>query len=86
MFERWAPQTLTARGCPPLCAFCGFDSLTVATVASADLATARRRDLFGQILEEVRQRHGSVVVRYVAMPDHVHLLITEPERVLHPTH
>ncbi len=31
------------------------------------LATARRRDLFLQILEEVRQRYGFVVVGYVAM-------------------
>jgi len=44
------------------------------------LATARRRDLFLQILEEVRQRYGFVVVGYVAMPDHIHLLISEPER------
>jgi putative transposase len=44
------------------------------------LATARRRDLFLQILEEVRQRYGFVVVGYVAMPDHIHLLIGEPVR------
>jgi putative transposase len=44
------------------------------------LASAHRRDLFLQILEEVRQRYGFVVVGYVAMPDHIHLLISEPER------
>jgi putative transposase len=44
------------------------------------LATAHRRDLFLQILEEVRQRYGFVVVGYVVMPDHIHLLISEPER------
>jgi putative transposase len=43
------------------------------------LATAHRRDLFLQILEEVRQGYGFVVVGYVAMPDHIHLLISEPE-------
>ena len=40
----------------------------------------RRRDLFLQILEEVRQRYRFVVVGYVVMPDHIHLLISEPER------
>jgi putative transposase len=40
----------------------------------------RRRDLFSQILEETRQRYGFVVVGYVVMPDHIHLLISEPER------
>jgi putative transposase len=43
------------------------------------LATAQRRDLFLQILEEAPQRFGFVVVGYVAMPDHIHLLISEPE-------
>ncbi len=44
------------------------------------LASSRRRDLLLQILEAVRQRYGFVVVGYVAMPDHIHLLISEPER------
>jgi putative transposase len=44
------------------------------------LATPRRRDTFLQILEETRQRYGFVVVGYVVMPDHIHLLISEPER------
>src|SRR5579859_3432283 len=40
----------------------------------------RRRDLFLHILEQVRQRYLFVVVGYVVMPDHIHLLISEPER------
>jgi putative transposase len=44
------------------------------------LATPRRRDLFSQILEETRRRYGFVVVGYVVMPDHIHLLISEPMR------
>ena len=44
------------------------------------LGTARRRDLFLRILEQVRRRYGFVVVGYVAMPEHVHLLLSEPER------
>jgi putative transposase len=44
------------------------------------LATPRSRNLFSQILEETRRRYGFVVVGYVVMPDHIHLLISEPER------
>ena len=44
------------------------------------LATARRRDLFLAILEQTRQRHEFVVVGYVVMPEHFHLLINEPEK------
>jgi putative transposase len=44
------------------------------------LASPDRRDLFLQIFEEVRERYLFVVVGYVVMPDHIHLLISEPER------
>ena len=44
------------------------------------LGTSPRRDVFLRILEEVRQRYGFVVVGYVVMPEHIHLLISEPER------
>jgi putative transposase len=44
------------------------------------LSEPRRRDLFLQILEEARQRYRFVVVGYVVMPDHIHLLIGEPEQ------
>jgi putative transposase len=44
------------------------------------LGTARRRTLFLDILEQVRLRYGFVVVGYVVMPEHFHLLISEPER------
>jgi putative transposase len=37
------------------------------------------RDLFLTVLEQTRQRYRFVVVGYVVMPEHVHLLITEPE-------
>jgi putative transposase len=43
------------------------------------LDTAARRDLFLSILEEVRQRYRFVVLGYVVMPDHFHLLISEPQ-------
>ena len=43
------------------------------------LGSQRDRDLFLQILERVRKRYRFVVVGYVAIPEHIHLLITEPE-------
>jgi putative transposase len=44
------------------------------------LASPQRRDLFLAVFEEVRRRYRFVVVGYVAMPDHIHLLISEPEK------
>ena len=44
------------------------------------LGDARNRDLFVQVLEHVRRRYGFVVAGYVVMPEHVHLLISEPRR------
>lgn len=34
--------------------------------------------MFLKILEEVRQRYDFVVWGYVVMPEHFHLLVTEP--------
>jgi putative transposase len=44
-----------------------------------NLRTARSRDRFLSILEETRQRYRFVVVGYVVMPEHFHLLMNEPE-------
>jgi putative transposase len=44
------------------------------------LQTAEARDVFVQTFERVRVRYGFYVVGYVVMPEHVHLLISEPER------
>ena len=43
------------------------------------LNLTRGRDCFLSMLEQVRQRYRFVVVGYVVMPEHIHLLITEPE-------
>jgi REP-associated tyrosine transposase len=43
------------------------------------LGTPQRRDLFLRILEEARQKYRFVVHGYVVMPEHFHLLMTEPE-------
>ena len=42
------------------------------------LASGPRRDLFVKVLEQVRQRYQWVVIGYVVMPEHVHLLVSEP--------
>jgi putative transposase len=43
------------------------------------LETEKRRDLFLAVLEQVRKRYRFVVVGYVVMPEHIHLLISEPQ-------
>src|ERR1700731_1114600 len=43
-------------------------------------ASEVNRDLFVEVLEQVRRRYHFVVVGYVVMPEHVHLLLSEPER------
>jgi putative transposase len=42
------------------------------------LGTPQSRNLFLEILESVRRRYRFVVVGYVVMPEHVHLLLSEP--------
>lgn len=44
------------------------------------LARPQHRDLLLEVLEGVRRRYRFVVVGYVVMPEHVHLLLSEPER------
>lgn len=48
-------------------------------VVSHCSARAWRRDLFLQVLEQVRRRYQFVVVGYVVMPEHFHLLMSEPQ-------
>src|SRR6266436_9334128 len=43
------------------------------------LGTPESRDTLLRILEETRQKHRFDVAGYVVMPNHVHLLLTEPE-------
>ena len=44
------------------------------------LSSTLSRDLFVQVLEQVRKRYHFAVVGYVVMSEHVHLLLSEPER------
>ena len=44
------------------------------------LRTVRAREVFLRVLEQTRRRFEFVVMGYVVMPEHVHLLVSEPER------
>ena len=44
------------------------------------LGTARRRDLLLTVMEQMRKRYEFVVADYVVMPEHIHLLISEPQK------
>ena len=44
------------------------------------LTTASTRQLFESALERVRRKFGLRVYAYVVMPEHIHLLLSEPER------
>jgi REP element-mobilizing transposase RayT len=46
------------------------------------LSSGAARDLFEDALERVRRRYLFVVGGYVVMPEHVHLLVNEPQRGL----
>ena len=48
------------------------------------LAEMNMEDSFLEALEETRRRFGFRVYGYVVMPEHVHLLISEPEQGLLP--
>jgi putative transposase len=43
------------------------------------LRSPERRDFFAKLLEEARLKYHFVVHGYVVMPEHFHLLITDPE-------
>ncbi len=44
------------------------------------LGTVRARNLFVKELGRVRQEYGFLLVGYVVMPNHVHVLMSEPKR------
>jgi putative transposase len=46
------------------------------------LGEATARELFERSLEAMRLRYGFVVSGYVVMPEHVHLLVSEPKQAI----
>jgi putative transposase len=49
------------------------------------LGSPHRRDLLLTLLEQVRKRYEFVVVGYVVMPEQVHLLMSEPQKIIPST-
>jgi len=45
------------------------------------LETVRAKNRFVKILDQVRKRHEFLLLGYVVMPEHVHLLSSEPKRM-----
>src|SRR5438094_5345677 len=45
-----------------------------------NFGTPESRSTFEAALERVRQQHELCVYGYVVMPEHVHMLVSEPER------
>jgi putative transposase len=43
------------------------------------LHIAARRDLWLTVLEKMRNRYRFAVIGYVVMPEHIHLLVSEPQ-------
>jgi putative transposase len=74
-----ALQTVKRSGCPSLRGFRRLGT-TSCYQRLPLLGSPRNRDLFLGVLEQVRRRYRFVVTGYVVMPEHVHLLIGEPER------
>lgn len=66
----------------PLQRFYGVNDLHFVTFSCYHrrpyLASARAKNRLVEILDEIRTRHGFRLVGYVVMPEHIHLLITEP--------
>ncbi len=46
------------------------------------LGTGARREVVERALEQVRRQYSFFVTGYVVMPEHVHLLVSEPEQAL----
>ena len=62
--------------------FCETGALHFITWSCHDrlalLDSADRRDLLLKVLEQMRNRYRFVVAGYVVMPEHVHVLVSEP--------
>jgi putative transposase len=43
------------------------------------LGAARHREVFLKVLEQTRKKYQFVVAGYVVMPEHIHLLVGEPQ-------
>jgi len=44
------------------------------------LESSKSKDILEQVIERTRRSHKGTIYAYVLMPEHVHLLLSEPER------
>ena len=56
-----------------------YTSSPAVVIGVSRCLTPHSRDLLLNVLERVRLRYSFVVVGYVIMPEHIHLLISEPQ-------
>ncbi len=57
-----------------------LSSLQSVVVPATRLGSGSARDVFEQTLERVRRWYDFYSVGYLVMPEHAHLLVSEPER------
>jgi putative transposase len=69
----WSLERYHQTGCPHFVTFSCWRRMPL-------LASAEARRLFQSALEETRRSYRWCVLGYVVMPEHVHLLVSEPER------
>jgi hypothetical protein len=67
------PITTLVRSGPP-----AFHNVQLLPATPASAWTERARDYFLETLASVRDRHDFVLLGFVVIPEHVHLLISEP--------
>jgi putative transposase len=67
------PKRYQSQGCLHFITFSCYQRRTL-------LHSVAAREVFERELERVRQWYGCYITGYVVMPEHVHLLISEPER------
>jgi putative transposase len=62
--------------------YCGQHHLHFITCSCYDriplLGSAHARNTFIEVLNDTRERYGFDLVGYVVMPEHIHLLVSEP--------
>ena len=69
----WGPQRIQQAKCLHFITFSSRNREPL-------LSNPHSRDVFQQTLERVRRWYGFFVTGYVIMPEHIHLLVREPER------
>ncbi len=82
-FEMWESRMLQCRrALSAISNVAVFTSSRLAAITDSSTLALLRRELFERCLQTMRSRYDFVVAGYVVMPDHVHLLVSEPRKAL----